>query len=262
MLPTGIPSTVEELLSVVVKTFQLYGEFGLLYEDKDFGRQFYSVTSTADPHDKATVKVIRKENVITLDLQTVDTFSSPSSLTTQPGCSDMDTCPADNNSSSLVSDCASSSSKDTIILPDSRRSAPWPVPFQVPQFSRDIELILAQANESYCATGTHFRDTSVKSAIMNDLAKVIFSHTAYPSNQQILSVSEALVEKFPHLKEPGSFLELYGWQQRIKTKMHNYRAKLKSRKYAYPEIEVNTLRRKHPADAGQQKMWKNQRKRR
>ncbi|XP_041841785.1 uncharacterized protein LOC121640158 isoform X3 [Melanotaenia boesemani] len=92
-------------------------------------------------------------------------------------------------------------------------------------------------------------DPHVKSAIMYDLSKVIFSYTAYPSSQQILSVAEALVAKFPCLREPGSFAGLYGWQQRIKYKMHNYRAKLKSRKYAFPEIEVNTLRRKHPADA-------------
>ncbi|XP_061565367.1 uncharacterized protein LOC133419892 [Cololabis saira] len=84
---------------------------------------------------------------------------------------------------------------------------------------------------------------------MHDLSKVIFSYTAYPSNEQITAVSEALVEKFPCLKEPGSFAGLYGWQQRIKYKMHNYCAKLKSRKYAYPEIEINTLKRKRPADA-------------
>lgn len=84
---------------------------------------------------------------------------------------------------------------------------------------------------------------------MHDLSKAIFSYSAYPLNEQITSVSYALVEKFPCLKERGSFAGLYGWQQRIKNKMQNYRAKLKSRKYAYPEIEINTLRRKHPADA-------------
>lgn len=266
-LPTGIPNTVEDLVSVVGKTFQIDWEFGLLYEDKDFGNQFFSVTSTADLHDKATVKVIRKEPVITLDLHPVDTsglsstLSSLSSLDTNPASnSELDTYPADDDASSPVSDCASSSSKNTIILPDSCRSAPWPVPFQVPQFSCDIELILAEANKSYHATGIHFRDASVKSAIMHDLSKVIFSYTAYPSNQQITSVSEALVEKFPCLKEPGSFAGLYGWQQRIKYKMHNYRAKLKSRKYAYPEIEVNTLRRKHPADKGAAKNVKKPKK--
>lgn len=31
--------------------------------------------------------------------------------------------------------------------------------------------------------------------------------------------------------------------------MHNYHAKLKARKYAYPEIEINTLKRKWSGDA-------------
>lgn len=160
-----------------------------------------------------------------------------------------DICPADHDASSEVSNYASSSSSDTIILPDSCCSAAWPVPFQVPEFSRDVELILAEANNLYDATGRHFMDASVKSAIMQELAKVIFSYTAYPTNQQILSVAEALVSKFPCLREPGSFAGLYGWQQRIKNKMHNYRAKLRSRKYSYPEIEINSLKRKHPGDA-------------
>lgn len=140
-----------------------------------------------------------------------------------------------------MSDCTSSSSKDTVFLPDSCCPAAWPVPFQVPEFSREIELILAEANKSYHATGRHFMDASVKSAIMQDLSKVILSYTAHPSSQQILSVAEALVAKFPCLREPGSFAGLYGRQQRIKNKMHNYRAKLKSRKYAYLENKVNTL---------------------
>ncbi len=132
----------------------------------------------------------------------------------------MDTYPAD--------DGASSSSQESSLLPASRRCAPWPVPFQVPKFSRDVELILAEANKTYHASGTHFHDASVKSAIMQDLAKAIFSYSAYPSSLQIASVAEALVEKFPCLKEPGSFAGMHGWQQRLKYKMHNYRAKLKS----------------------------------
>lgn len=120
-LPTGIPNTVEDLVAVVGESFQLQGEFGLLYEDKDFGNQFFSVTSTADLYDKATVKVIRKETVFTLDLHPVDAsglsspLSSPSSLDTHPASSDVDTYPPDVDTS--MSDCASSSSKDTIILP-------------------------------------------------------------------------------------------------------------------------------------------------
>ncbi|XP_042068580.1 uncharacterized protein LOC121811945 [Haplochromis burtoni] len=234
----------------------IHGEFGLLYQDKDFDNQFFSVISTADLYDKATVKVILKEPVITLDLQPVcesgssSALNSSTSVSTHPASTtETDICPANHDAPSQVSDCASSSSSDTIILPDSCRPAAWPVPFQVPEFSRDIQLILAEANNSYRNTGRPFMDASVKSATMQDLAKVIFSYTAYPTNQQILSVAEALVSKFACLKEPGSFAGLYGWQQRIKNKMHNYRAKLRSRKFSYPEIEINALKRKHPADA-------------
>ncbi|XP_057690566.1 uncharacterized protein LOC130914969 isoform X2 [Corythoichthys intestinalis] len=56
-LPTGIPNRVEDLISIVRETFQLPGEFRLHYEDKEFNNQFFSVTSTADLYDKATVKI-------------------------------------------------------------------------------------------------------------------------------------------------------------------------------------------------------------
>lgn len=190
--------------------------------------------------------MILKEQTITFDLHPVyesgpsSTLSSPSSVNTHPGSNpEMEICPADGEPSP-VSDCASSSSSDTIILThswrlDAWRSAVWPVPFQVPEFSRDIELILAEANKLYLANGKLFKDASVKKAIMQDLEKLIFSYTAYPTSQQVSSVAEVLVAKFPCLKEPGSFAGLFGWQRRIKDKMQNYRAKLKSRQYLYPE---------------------------
>ncbi|KAI7802666.1 hypothetical protein IRJ41_016598, partial [Triplophysa rosa] len=93
-----------------------------------------------------------------------------------------------------------------------------------------------------------------------DLSKAIFTYTAYPSSVQISSVAEALVQKFPCLKEPGSFGGIYGWQQRLKYKMHNFRAKLKSQKYTYPELEVNTLKRKLPRDAAPAKNVKRPRR--
>ena len=85
---------------------------------------------------------------------------------------------------------------------------------------------------------------SVKSAIIQDLAKAIFSYSAYPSNLQMASVAEALVEKFPYLKEPGSFAGMY-WPQVQDAQLP---CQLKSRKYAYPEIEVNILMRKQSND--------------
>lgn len=67
-LPSRIPNEVEDLVSEIIKTFSVPGEFELLYEDKDFGNQFFTITSTAELEDKATVKLVRKEPLITLDL--------------------------------------------------------------------------------------------------------------------------------------------------------------------------------------------------
>ena len=36
MFPSGIPSTVEELVSIVFRTLSVHGEFGLLYKDDRF----------------------------------------------------------------------------------------------------------------------------------------------------------------------------------------------------------------------------------
>ncbi|XP_056118324.1 uncharacterized protein LOC130095593 [Rhinichthys klamathensis goyatoka] len=59
-----------------------------------------------------------------------------------------------------------------------------------------------------------------------------------------MNVVEMLIEKYPCLKEPGSFNGQYGWQQRIKYKMGNYRAKLRDSQLSCPELEVNSLKRK------------------
>lgn len=173
-LPSGIPNKVEDLVSEIIETFQIHGEFGLLYEDKDFGNQFFTLHSTSDLEDKDTVKLVRKEPLITLDLHPVD----ESGLSSTP--STLETHPVDDGEeySSIADDVEPSNSQDTILLPESCCSAPWPVQFQVPTFSRDIELILAEANKSYHASGTHFQDASIKSAIMQDLAKAVFSYTA------------------------------------------------------------------------------------
>jgi len=38
---------VEDLVSKIVQTFNLHGEFGILYEGKSFENQLFTVTSTA-----------------------------------------------------------------------------------------------------------------------------------------------------------------------------------------------------------------------
>ncbi|KAG5271941.1 hypothetical protein AALO_G00185920 [Alosa alosa] len=92
--------------------------------------------------------------------------------------------------------------------------------------------------------GTSFDDARVKAAIRQTLSDSIFQYTAYPTDHHILQVVEALVGKFPCLKEPGSFSGMYGWQQSLKTRMSNFRRMLKSRNISCPEIEVNFLKRK------------------
>lgn len=95
-----------------------------MYEDKDFGNQFFSVTSTAELYDKATVKVVRKESTVILVLHQVDD-SDLSSTLSSVGDYAACTSNADND--------LSSSSQDTIPVPASWRSAPWPVPFKSPR---------------------------------------------------------------------------------------------------------------------------------
>ena len=64
----------------------------------------------------------------------------------------------------------------------------------------------------------------MNSDVLEKLDEEIFHYTAYPSGLQISAVAEALVKRYPCLREPRtSFSGLYGWQQRLKYKMANYR---------------------------------------
>ena len=80
-------------------------------------------------------------------------------------------------------------------------------------------------------------------SVLEKLAEIMFEYTAYPTGIQVMHVVEALAEKYPCLKEPGSFNGMYGWQQRIKYKMANYRAKVRGLQIACPELEVNSSRK-------------------
>ncbi|RXN18153.1 sterile alpha motif domain-containing 3-like isoform X1 [Labeo rohita] len=142
----------------------------------------------------------------------------------------------------------------------SYRSKPWPFKFEIPDFSYDIDLALEAGKQAYENHGTLLNNPSVTSSILEKLAETIFGCTAYPTGVQILAVAEALVEKYPCLKEPGSFNGLYGWQQRIKYKMGNYRAKLRGRQLAIPELEVNTLKRRCSSEEGSLKGFKRAKK--
>lgn len=152
-----------------------------------------------------------------------------------------------------------SSSSDTTILssPDesgtSRHSQPLPARFEIPTFSFDVEQHLQAGNQTFQKNGALLNHPSLTSSIQEKLAEVVFGYTAYPTGIQILTVVEALIEKFPCLREPRSFNGLYGWQQRMKWKKGNYRAKLRGRKLACPELEVNSLKRQRSNENGSSK---------
>lgn len=110
--------------------------------------------------------------------------------------------------------------------------------------------MLDAGNQAYQKDGTLLNNPRLTSNILEKLAEAIFRFTAYPTGVQVLAVVDALVNKYPCLKEPGSFNGLYGWQQRLKYKMGNYRAKLRSRQLACPDLEVNSLKRQKSDEKG------------
>lgn len=151
------------------------------------------------------------------------------------------------------SDSISSQSCDsqgTIILSSSEESGPchrsqtWPTKFPIPSFSYDVDIMLKAGNEAYKRDGTLLNNPKITSSILERLAESIFSLTPYPTTLQILAVVKPLVEKYPCLKEPGSLNGLCDWQQRIKYKMGNYRAKLRCRLIPLSELEVNSQKRR------------------
>lgn len=115
----------------------------------------------------------------------------------------------------------------------------------IPTFSPHVEMYLEagnKANESDCSL---LQNPSINSDVLEKLAEEIFHYTAYPTGLQISAVAEALVNRHPCLREPGtSFSGLYGWQRRIKHKMANYRSKMRRLDVPCPELDISSLRRK------------------
>ncbi|GAA6221199.1 uncharacterized protein LOC102079676 [Lates japonicus] len=245
-LPSGIPGTVEELHSLVQDTFWISRDFCLHYKDVDFGNDFFSLTSTTDITDKDTIKVVYIQEPPTVTLTLTDVDSSFSSMTdgslhlsddVGSSVSSHDTLPVDT--------CACPSSPGLMTEGLAQRSKGWPLDFAIPRFSSSTEILLQSGNENFSCSGALFGTKDLISLlpdILGRLAEVIFEYTAYPSSAQISEVAEALVKKHPCLKEPGSFNGCYGWIQRLKYKMSNFRAKLRG--IGYPEIVVNSLKRK------------------
>lgn len=239
-LPDGIPSTVDELLAAAQNHFQLEGSFTVMHMDKDFDNQFFTLTSTNVVNDKDTIKLVQTEPSVTVTLTPI----SESSASSTPSSTMLPDQPPQDESSSA-------SSSDTIILQPSAeyRTERWPTNFVIPIFSYGVEMILEAGNQAYECDGSLLQDPSIYSDILEKLAEAIYHYQAYPSALQQLEVVEALLNKHPCLREPGtSYSGTYGWQNRLKMKMANYRSKLKRRNVPCPELHINSLKRKAPCE--------------
>lgn len=157
---------------------------------------------------------------------------------------------------------SSSGSQDTVILSSpeyiNQRLQRWPTNFPVSHFTYETELLLASANETLKKDETKLNFTAVLSDVLEKLAETIFQYVAYPTSAQLSDVAEALVREHPCLKEPGSYNGCYGWQQRLKYKMGNYRSKL--RRLGCPKLDVNSLKRKQAHERTPSKNVKKPRK--
>ncbi|XP_067299141.1 sterile alpha motif domain-containing protein 3 [Pseudorasbora parva] len=142
--------------------------------------------------------------------------------------------------------------------PSAQRSERWPAKFQVPRFAYDTELVLASGNEAFRKDGFQLNFASILPDILEKLAETIFQYVAYPTSAQLSDVIEALIQKHPCLKEPGSYNGCYGWRQRLKYKMGNYRTKLRG--LGCPELDVNSLKKKRAHEKAPAKNIKKPRK--
>ncbi|KAF7642129.1 hypothetical protein LDENG_00264180 [Lucifuga dentata] len=224
ILPGGIPETMEQLMDEVRKVCGINGNLRLQYQDKDFGDALVNLTFTAELEDLATIKVI----------PITDDYSQGSNLT---GCDDFLSTQSDDME--LLSTPSSSVST---------RTQMWPREFPIPPFSYDTELQLEKGNAAYRSNMTRLTLSSkIKSDILERLAEEIFKYKAYPVDGDFSDVAEELIKKHPCLSEPGSYNGCNGWKQRLKTKMGNYRTKLKG--IGCSELLVNSLKSKPPEDA-------------
>ncbi|KAL0191994.1 hypothetical protein M9458_010290, partial [Cirrhinus mrigala] len=107
-------------------------------------------------------------------------------------------------------------------------------------------MVLKKGMGAYKKDGSLLNVQTVKRDVNEHLVKAIHTYTSYPSGIQVASVAEALIQKYPCLKELGSFSGFYGWQMSLKYKMADYRRRLS--KFGFPEVACNTLQKKNPED--------------
>lgn len=122
VLPSGIPGTLKDLICEIKETFHIPGEFSVMYQDMEFGGQFFTLSCIEEVEDKGTLKVVQTQPIV-LNLSNVEVSDVDSSLAEE---------------SSHNSYVHSSGSQYTILLSSSGesgtlcRSQVWPAKFSNP----------------------------------------------------------------------------------------------------------------------------------
>ncbi|XP_051799556.1 uncharacterized protein LOC127532274 [Acanthochromis polyacanthus] len=226
-----------DLHNAIQDAFGIEGDFRIQFMDPDFNNEFMNITSVHDIQDRSTIKLVYIQNA-----GGMSPFSSRLNTPSTPGSSES---PDDIQSSHSASSLSSSDSDAASILSHSDselRTRPWPREFTVPLFPYDVEVQLKRGNETFRETSTTMKITpGLKSDILERLAEDIFQFTAYPQNHHMDNVAEALVKKFPCLRDTSA-TGYYGWIISLKYKMANYRTKM--RNIGCPEVTVNALKNK------------------
>lgn len=189
----NLPETVDDFCLIIKAKLGLEGALVVQYQDPEFDNELCNLRSMSElPKDKATLKVHACESYHTDSTQ---------------------------DTASLSSSTDEGSSTQTRQLPQ---------PFTIPAFAHDVELKLKQGDEAFHRDGTLLEiSKNMKSDILDEIAKAIYAHNPYPTREEYDHVAQALINKHPCLREPGSSSGWYCWKFSLKFKMGNFRQKLR-----------------------------------
>lgn len=201
----NLPETVDDFYLMLKTKLGLDGDLVVQYQDPEFDNELCNLSSISElPKDKVTLKVYNKS------------YHTDSTLDT-----------ASLSSSSLDESTSGSPTRQL------------PQPFVIPSFSFDVELKQRQGNEAYHKDGTLLDPSKdMKSDILDKLAEAIYVHNPYPRPEEYDRVAQALINRHPCLREPGSVHGWYCWKFSLKFKMGNFRQKL--RVAGCSELKVNS----------------------
>ena len=234
------PDSIEELKVELKDRLSLPYDFNIQYEDPDFNKWCNLPDDIAELPDKASLNIIP---LVTLDF----TILPSPTILPPPTTATPDTSTPNTSTASITSALRSDtecSTDDTEILSNSGRREQWPESFDlhIPKFSVDVNHLLLQANRAYEREGTLLTLTrDMKHDILHRLAETIYSFKAYPNEEEYISVAKALVANHPCLSERHYDVPWQGWVTYLKTKMNNFRSKL--RKTGMEDVLVNAGKR-------------------